>query len=279
MAKRKRSFRPRFSKKRRFRRRVVAKRRPRKAARYITRKPMTVVMRTNMRFGGLAQRIVMKHSYQNHIVLGSSSIGALQEQSFRLNGMHDPVVATGGAQPNFYDDMAAFYKRYRVTACKVDICIVPMTLGGTPSLANPGARLLIHAGRSDVQYSLFTDLTNARLTPGTKEMCFGPGEFGHSGAGYGGTGRVRKFSAYYKIYNFFRDEPYLDNGFSADSGGGGSTSADPTHEARLFIQTQQLDAAAHGTGANSDYRFSISTTLTYYATWSERLPLNFQLDT
>jgi len=40
---------------------------------------------------------------------------------FRGNGPFDPEFAVGGGQPNGYDQWKAFYRRYRVKGCKIEM--------------------------------------------------------------------------------------------------------------------------------------------------------------
>lgn len=44
---------------------------------------------------------------------------------YRLNGMFDPRVSTGGHQPQYFDQMTAIYNYWCVTACDIVVRAVP----------------------------------------------------------------------------------------------------------------------------------------------------------
>lgn len=48
----------------------------------------------------------------------------IQDFVFRGNGCFDPDFATGGQQPLGFDEWSAFYRKYRVTGCKVALTCV-----------------------------------------------------------------------------------------------------------------------------------------------------------
>lgn len=249
-----------FKKRRSVRR--VSFRRALRLRRGRTRRGVTTLSNGNP-LGGFPWRIRMKHTYIHNKNMVSSTGAGVQEQVYRLNGMYDPDYTGVGTQPNFFDDMSTIYGRYRVRGVKVRICLVPRALTGTPSTANPGTRIVIHAGDDTASYASVTTLSEQGTTPYSKEYCMTPAWCGHPGSGYGGDTKPMVFTRYYKITSFFRDRPYNSTNFAA------APTANPAQQAFLWVRAQTIDGVAHGTGSGSDFNFNILATITYFAEWSE----------
>ncbi len=52
------------------------------------------------------------------------------ELGYRLNSLYDPDYVSTGHQPYFYDQLAAIYNRYRVSACTIDLTFTDPTADG-----------------------------------------------------------------------------------------------------------------------------------------------------
>ncbi len=273
--KRRRKYTPARGKRRRFRRSPIRRSlgfRRRFGGRYRTQN-----IRGWGRLGGFPNRMGFKHTYTAQKSLVSEAFGAQQEQVFRLNGMHDPDQSGTGNQPNFYDDLATYYRMYRVKGCLVRVCMLPNSLKGTPNTGNKGTRVVIHAGESNVAYNTVATLSERALTPLSKEYCLPTAAFGH--ANYGGSMRPIVFQKYYSMAKFHKDQPRKSSKLSAESGGAGSTSANPEEQVYFWIQAQQIDGIAYGVGAGSDYNLHLQVHLTYYTEWSEPVMTAYNVDT
>lgn len=63
-------------------------------------------------------KVQLKYTARKNATSGTLNV---DDYVFRGNGLFDPDFAAGGQQPMGFDQWAAFYKRYRVTACKVTV--------------------------------------------------------------------------------------------------------------------------------------------------------------
>jgi hypothetical protein len=75
--------------------------------------------------GGFPARKFAKLKYVEQFTLDPGS--ATDTRVYRLNGMYDPRVATGGNQPSNYDIWTSVYNKWAVTRC--DVKVTPVNSG------------------------------------------------------------------------------------------------------------------------------------------------------
>lgn len=61
--------------------------------------------------------------YSDTVTLNPGA-GTLVHHDFRLNSLYDPDLTGTGHQPRGFDQLMAFYQRYRVYGCKMDVCML-----------------------------------------------------------------------------------------------------------------------------------------------------------
>lgn len=105
--------------------RYTTKKKTRKTAHKFTggarRSSSVTVPKTMVDLGkGFPKKITMTHKYFENVNINSVG-GALATYAFSTNGMYDPVVAIGGHQPMYFDQLAALYARYVVIGAKISV--------------------------------------------------------------------------------------------------------------------------------------------------------------
>lgn len=64
--------------------------------------------------------VFVKLKYRDRGTL-TSTLGAIAQKVYRANSAFDPDESLGGGQPMGYDQWSAFYRRYQVVACKINV--------------------------------------------------------------------------------------------------------------------------------------------------------------
>jgi len=91
-----------------------------------------VVQRTVGSLGkGFPSRLTFTHTYADNFSI-SSTLGALNTQVYRLNGMYDPDFTSTGHQPMFFDQLTPLYEHYTVIASKITMWLTPATSTTVP---------------------------------------------------------------------------------------------------------------------------------------------------
>lgn len=183
-------------------------------------------------------------------------------KTVQSNAPHDPIGdGSGNGQPRGYDQMAAFYKKYRVRGCKVVAlhnCHAsavdahpdhPLTLGITPSAKGEAPANVRQAVEGKL--TKWSQFLPAADTAGTISNVMIPR-----------SQRTLKQKYYVKPSRFFGDQNYFWDDTTA-----GTSSAVPSHIIPITVW-----AGTHpGHGGGSD-NWSINTTLivTFYTEWFAR---------
>lgn len=94
--------------------------RPKAAASKKTTKLSRTTLSRVPRSVGFPKLLRVRHRYVDGAVL-TSTTGSLALYAFRCNGLFDPNITTTGHQPMYYDNLAAIYNHYVVTACKIEL--------------------------------------------------------------------------------------------------------------------------------------------------------------
>lgn len=104
-----------ISKKRaRFETKTPAKRKATKKSNFsLVRTPLT-------QKSGFPNEIRMSHKYVQTFTF-TAAAGAISKFYFAVNGMYDPYLGVGGAQPTFFDNMTALYNHYCVLSSKISV--------------------------------------------------------------------------------------------------------------------------------------------------------------
>lgn len=167
--------------------------------------------------------------------------GALGSHLFRLNSLYDPDFTGIGHQPRGFDQMMAFYQKYRVYGCKIDVCC----LGPGVSALNNGKWAVLVQGSSTgflwSQYAL--EEHASRISPV------------YQGSNGVETDKAR-FSGMVWLKHLYQCKDLED-----DTTAEGTASSDPARVALMHL----VYSARNGTDNPDTITFQV--TLTYYATF------------
>lgn len=186
---------------------------------------------------GFPKELRIKHRYVDYKTF-TSTAGVLGSQSYRCNGMFDPDYTSTGHQPLYFDQLAALYNHFTVTASKITVKF----LAGT---ANSAVPLLVAMYVNDD-----TSVTPANLYNQAEQ----------STARFGmvpvqGNGTLVLTSKWSAKENF-------GPGVISDPNLQGTSAADPTEQQLWSIQYQSADLAATST-------CYAQITIEYDAVWQE----------
>jgi hypothetical protein len=120
----------------------------------------------------------MPHAFATRLrfsYIFADSVGAYNDEIIRGNSPYDPVYATGGGQPQFFDELAAVYENYICDRLDWRVTFIQATGSGEGSYVVVGAYPLISA-------STTTDIETAVEFPHAK--------YGNLGPNTGGDGVV-----------------------------------------------------------------------------------------
>jgi len=184
----------------------------------------------NVGMQGLPPRLSNKMRYAAvHTITMTAQLGT---HNFSCNGMYDPDITGSGHQPHYFDQIAALYNHYTVTASRMTIAVQNLPSEG-------------------VSYGIFVDddstpaVTN-RYDPLEREGCVWDTSIHATGAG-------KKLSLAFNASKYFG--PNVMNGIQYQ----GNIANNPTEQAHFILWCM-------GT-ANQIVEFTI--TIDYEATWSE----------
>lgn len=196
--------------------------------------------------------IIAKHKFnysgtltqaQNVTSLSGSAIA-----SFRMNSLRDPERAGLSSDPaNFFDDMAHFYKTYRVLGAKAYIKFINLT--------QEPIHIVTHIGVDQVATGANLDLIAWKnMANTTNSMVHGVNT---------GAKSVRNLSVGYSPEKVEGKKKALNR---ADNRLESLTSADPLQQHHLTIGATQVNTTFNQTAMNVHYEI----TILYTALWNDR---------
>jgi hypothetical protein len=100
---------------------LTTRRRPKTGRRGLSAYETRVPRGPNM--APVAQRMRTKLRYAESFSYGTGAVGAYQEYLFNLNSLHDPNRTGTGHQPLGYDQLSAFYNRWRVESVRITLFV------------------------------------------------------------------------------------------------------------------------------------------------------------
>lgn len=174
----------------------------------------------------------LKTKLKYNMVSSFSGVGLNQVWThMRLNSLYDPVVATGGQQPRGFDQMAAFFGRYRVD--RVD-CIVNVILGSS-SLPGLPMSVILNASNSTGATPGRVDMLEATMQIGEQKLVH-PALLGTASTSQGFSNAKFKFTVY----------PHLVTGVSvckykSAAQYSAQVTTDPTEHCQLIVSIADVN--------------------------------------
>lgn len=187
---------------------------------------------------GFPKMLRIRHRYisQNKI---TSTSGALTTYNFRANGMFDPDSTGGGHQPLYFDQLAALYDHFCVTASKITVRCVPAVTNTAPGAVG-----------------IFVN-DDTSVVPTTWYGCAEQNSSVYKMVGAGAGAAEAVLAKKWDVRKYFATRGPGDPELQ------GTASADPTEQSVFTIFAQTAD----GTATTTDYY--IVVTVEYDAIWTE----------
>lgn len=178
--------------------------------------------------------------YSDTITLNPGA-GTIVEHSFRLNSLYDPDLTSTGHQPRGFDQLMAFYQRYRVYGCKMDVC---MLSPGTSDGARFKWAVLVSGQSVQPTWSQYI----AEEHPNRVSPVYLTNN--------GITTVLPRYSGYVKLKDLYQVKDIQDDEQSV-----GTTSTNPSRGAIMQMVGSAIDGSVDPDGQE------FQVTLTYYATF------------
>lgn len=270
-----------------YKRRRFSRRRPRRRfkRRFRSRRSNTSVRKrprklpSNTTSGGFPTHMKTKLLLRTSFTHTSSNPANRVVNYVTLNNLYDTWRAGAGAvQPQFYDEFAKIYQRYKVSSVGIKVRYIPLPLTGTPA----GGCHVVHlfnCGPNNSTWNSIGSDDNRTLAPYTTRVDTVPYDqtLGQPLRG----GFSRKF--YYQMGKFFTDQDFRQERFSAEMdkppSSGTPAVLNPAEQVNFYVTTLQHGATAIGTGAGSDFLGRYEITLAYYVTFYEPKSDAYNMDT
>lgn len=178
--------------------------------------------------------------YSDTVELNPSN-GTLVHYDFRLNSLYDPDFSGAGHQPRGFDQMMAFYQKFRVYACKIDVC---MLAPGPSDNARAKWAVLVSGSSSTPLWSQYIlEEHPNRVSPVYL-------------TNNGTANTLPRYTGFVKLKDIYQVKDLED-----DSDAQGSASSNPNRSAVM----QLFCAALDGSADPGNVPFQV--TLTYYTTF------------
>lgn len=154
---------------------------PRRRHRRVRRRRVVRRSRRSMPRTGVVSRVVgFPEIFQTHLRYQQSftSVATAALQAFRGNSVFDPDFTGGGNQPNYFDNLAALYGRYRVFSSSIKVTIinssttVPLRWALFPSdLSTGGTNVANASGNPYCKTGVVSQITGSRSVVTVKSSC------------------------------------------------------------------------------------------------------------
>lgn len=193
------------------------------------------------------QPFKLKWQYSNVL---NVNLGVSVAQTFRVNSLYDPDYTGIGDQPVGFDELSAFYSKYRVRACKIKFSIWNYYSGGNDTTNNLSSLIFAMVFRNHDQSTTLTTGT-ARAMRGTKFVPIVSADAG-----------VTTITYYVTMRDYFGQDDIEDDDYAA------ATSTNPVNSA--FV-TLQAGSPSGVTSFSCGFRYHAM--FTFYGEMTEPKPL------